>query len=204
MVDVLLNKRPSGQWLKTPWLSWDETIIYRSDHLPIFLKAVRHTLAYSWKRKAISIGPLSVQFLMMTSSNGNISRVTDSSCGVFTDHRWIPLTKPVTRSFDVFFDLQLNKRLSKQSRRRWLDTPSCSSLRHYKPAHHSMPVLTIPWPCLHMRYGPFQFGSESNLCGELMLGTIVDEDEVGVVTVNGADIHGLRVLHPVLSRPATL
>ena len=115
-----------------------------------------------------------------------------------------PSQRPIPRSFDVFFDLQLNKRLSKHSRRRWLDTPSCSSLRHYKPAHHSMPVLTIPWPCLHMRYGPFQFGSESNLCGELMLGTIVDEDEVGVVTVNGADIHGLRVLHPVLSRPATL
>ena len=29
--------------------------------------------------------------------------------------RWIPLTKPVTRSFDVFYDLRLNKRLSKQS-----------------------------------------------------------------------------------------
>ena len=27
------------------------------------------------------------------------------------------------RSFDVFFDLYLNKRLSKQSRRRWLETP---------------------------------------------------------------------------------
>ena len=30
----------------------------------------------------------------------------------FTGHRWIPLTKPVTRSFDVFFDLRLNKQLS--------------------------------------------------------------------------------------------
>ena len=32
-----------------------------------------------------------------------------------------PSQRPVTWSFDVFFDLQLNKRLSKQSRRRWLD-----------------------------------------------------------------------------------
>ena len=31
-----------------------------------------------------------------------------------------PSQRPVTRSFDVFFDLRLNKRLSKQSRRRWL------------------------------------------------------------------------------------
>ena len=31
-----------------------------------------------------------------------------------------PSQKPVTRIFDVFFDLRLNKRLSKQSRRRWI------------------------------------------------------------------------------------
>ena len=30
-----------------------------------------------------------------------------------------PSQRPVTRSFDVFFDLRLNKRLSKQSRGRW-------------------------------------------------------------------------------------
>ena len=29
----------------------------------------------------------------MTSSNGSIFRVTDSLCGEFTGHRWIPLTK---------------------------------------------------------------------------------------------------------------
>ena len=29
--------------------------------------------------------------------------------------RWIPTEKPVTRSFDIFCDLRLNKALSKQS-----------------------------------------------------------------------------------------
>ena len=38
--------------------------------------------------------------------------------------------KPVTRSFDVVFDPRLNKRLSKQSRRRWFETPLRSLLRH--------------------------------------------------------------------------
>ena len=33
----------------------------------------------------------------------------------FTGHRWIPAQRPVTRSFDVFFDLCLDIRLSKQS-----------------------------------------------------------------------------------------
>ena len=54
---------------------------------------------------------------MMTSSNGNIFRVTDLLCGEFTRHRWIPPQRPLTRSFDLFFDLRLNKRLSKQSMR---------------------------------------------------------------------------------------
>ena len=33
--------------------------------------------------------------------------------------------RPVTRSFDVFFHLRLNKRLRKQSRGWWSETPSC-------------------------------------------------------------------------------
>ena len=36
----------------------------------------------------------------------------------------------VTRNFDVFFDLCPNKRLSKQSRRRWFETSSWSLWRH--------------------------------------------------------------------------
>ena len=41
-----------------------------------------------------------------------------------------PSQRPVTRSFDVFFDLRMNKRLSKQSRRRWFVTPPRSPWRH--------------------------------------------------------------------------
>ena len=41
-----------------------------------------------------------------------------------------PSPRPVTRSFEVFYDLRLNKRLSKQSRRLWLDTPSRSLWCH--------------------------------------------------------------------------
>ena len=66
---------------------------------------------------------------MMTSSNGSIFYVTGPLCGEFTGHRWIPLTKPVTRSFDVFFDLRLNKPLSKQSWSWWFKTPSRSLWR---------------------------------------------------------------------------
>ena len=52
---------------------------------------------------------------MMMSSNGNIFRVTGPLCGEYTGPGEFPAQRPVTRSFDVFFDLRLNKRLSKQS-----------------------------------------------------------------------------------------
>ena len=48
----------------------------------------------------------------MTSSNGNIFRVTGPLCGEFTGPGEFPIQRPVTRSFDVFFDLRLNKWLS--------------------------------------------------------------------------------------------
>ena len=50
---------------------------------------------------------------MMTSSNENIFRVTGPLCREFTGPGEFPTQRPVTRSFDIFFDLRLNKRLSK-------------------------------------------------------------------------------------------
>ena len=41
-----------------------------------------------------------------------------------------PTQRPVTRSFDVFFDLRLNKRLSKQAWGWWFETPSRPLWRH--------------------------------------------------------------------------
>ena len=67
---------------------------------------------------------------MMTSSNGNIFRVTGRLCGEFTGPGEFPTQRPVTRSFDVFFDLRLNKRLSKQSWGWLFETQSCSLWRH--------------------------------------------------------------------------
>ena len=147
-----------------------------------------------------TIFPCQCLKIMMTSSSGNIFRVTGPLCGEFTGQRWIPLTKasdaelwyflwsapeestnvacglnkmclytkaaeryfpvsvwkwwwrhrvvtfsvllalcagnspvngefplqrPVTRSFDIFFDLRLNKRLSKRSWGWWFEMPSC-------------------------------------------------------------------------------
>ena len=68
-------------------------------------------------------------FCMMTSSNGNIFRVTGPLCGEFTGPGEFPAQRPVTRSFDVFFDLRPDKRLSKQPWGWWFETPSWSLWR---------------------------------------------------------------------------
>ena len=48
----------------------------------------------------------------------------------FTGPRWIATQRPMTRSFDVFFDLRLYKRLSKQWWGWWFDTLSRPLWRH--------------------------------------------------------------------------
>ena len=60
---------------------------------------------------------------MTTSSNGNIILV-------ISPLRWeFPSQRLVTGHFDVFFDLVLNKRLSKQTKRWWFEMPLCSLWR---------------------------------------------------------------------------
>ena len=62
-----------------------------------------------------------VWFIMMTSSNGNIFRVTSPLCES-------PVNSPHKGQWRgalmFFFYLRLNKRLNKQSRSRWFETPS--------------------------------------------------------------------------------
>ena len=63
---------------------------------------------------------------MMTQSNGSISAILAICTGNSPVTDEFPSQRPMTRSFDVFFDLRQNKQLSKQSRRRWFETPSRS------------------------------------------------------------------------------
>ena len=71
------------------------------------------------------------------SSNGNIFRISPVN-GEF------PSQRPVTRSFDILFDLRLNKLLSKQSWGWWFETPSRSLWRQCNGVHIDMPQCTRP------------------------------------------------------------
>ena len=98
-------------------------------------------------------GVLSIEYtfvvVMMTSSNGNIFHVTGPLCGDSPVTSEFPSQRPVTRSFDVFFDLCLNKRLSKQSWGWWFETPSCSLWRHcyvrklWEPCDNTEQVMVL-------------------------------------------------------------
>ena len=57
----------------------------------------------------------------MTAWNGNIFHATGHLCREFGE---FPVQRPVTRSFGVFVDLPLNKRLGKQWWGWWFQTPS--------------------------------------------------------------------------------
>ena len=79
-----------------------------------------------------------------------------------------PAQRPVARSFDVFFDLRLNKRLSKQWWGWWFETILCSLWRHCNELGFGWAAtttttttsqtntITQKWPWLHF--------ISSNLC----------------------------------------
>ena len=93
-------------------------------------------MQHTWhqiKRKMVKILLYLNQFSMCFTwtwwrhQNGNIFRDTGPLCGEFTGH---PAQRPVTQNFDVFFDLRLKKRLSKQSWGWWFQTQSRPFWRH--------------------------------------------------------------------------
>ena len=100
---------------------------------------------------------------MTMSSNRNVFRNTGPSLSV----RDPPITGgfpsqgPVTRSFDVFFHLRLNKRLHKQSRRRWFGNNTYSNIN----------VCAIKKTLFHP--------SISQVRGDLKYGGIFSEDLLG-------------------------
>ena len=131
--------------------SWLRTFVFPLQfHLNIFPKVQRIIhFADMYMRNQVSNCRKNI---MMTSSNGNIFRVTGplygecswlrwipptklvvtgSLCRGFTGLRSIPLTKAVTRSLDVSLFFAWNKRLSKQSWGWWFETPSRLSWRQF-------------------------------------------------------------------------
>ena len=60
----------------------------------------------------------------------------------------VTFTNGVTRSFYVFFNLCLSKRLNKESRRRWFETPSRSLWRHCNGSVSLPPNIVVQKNCV--------------------------------------------------------
>ena len=75
----------------------------------------------------------------MTSSNRNVFRITGPCAGNSPVPGEFPTQRPVTRSFDVFFDLHLNND--------WVNNGEAGDLRRHR-AHYDvivMPQHAITW-----------------------------------------------------------
>ena len=95
-----------------PWCIWGNKIF-----VFVFLESVWSHWTIQKKAK--------FQHFMMKSPNGTFSALLALCAGYSPVTGEFPSQRPVTRSFGTFFDLNLIKRLSKQSWGCWFATPSC-------------------------------------------------------------------------------
>ena len=140
-MDFFLNENVTSHYLNQ-W--WPNCVRWCGITGPQWIIA-QGTCANSVLNNVLADGLASLFANMMTSSNGNIFRVTDHLCGEFTGQRWITRKRPVMRSFDVFFDLCPHKRLSKQSWGWWCETPSGSLWRHCNGSWKSHQLIRHCW-----------------------------------------------------------
>ena len=143
--DMIIHIREHISWMNALWLKQNAVILQMTfslltgyldilNEISLFLQAQKSTIQH-WFRQWLGTEHRSFDLNqwhhMMTSLNGDIFHVTGPLCGEFSGHQWIPLTRPVTWSFDISFDLCLYKLPSKQSRRLWFYKPSCSLWRRH-------------------------------------------------------------------------
>ena len=98
----------------------------------------------------------------MTSSNGNIFRVTGHLCGKFTGPRWISRTKASDSELWCPFDMRPNIRLSKQSWGWWFETPPKSLWRHRNAgdaSHMFVEMSEFHWKLFHKEFNGIIFVS---------------------------------------------
>ena len=84
----------------------------------------------------------------------------------------LPSPRPVTQIFDVFFDLHLNIRLSKQPRHWWIEMPLCSLW------HHCNDCLWVIGPALVLSHGVWCYRQVSNISRTVEGNQIVDHSDV--------------------------
>ena len=108
------------RWQSHPVQWWSDIHMWLNDHLfppnptPVILKVILEIHIHAWWRhKKETFSAL----LALCAGNSPVSGE-------------IPAQRPVMQKFDIFFDLRLNERFSKQSLGQWFETPPRSFWRH--------------------------------------------------------------------------
>ena len=109
------------------------TLPYTSTQLQCMLCATVGVICYHTHRILYTWLPAIISFFfqnMLTSSKETFSALLAIYAGNSPVPGEFPAQRPVTRRFDVFFDLRLNKRLRNESWGWWFETLSRPSWRH--------------------------------------------------------------------------
>ena len=116
---------------------------------------------------------------MMTSSNGNFSALLAICAGNSPVPGEFPTQRPVTRSFDVYFHLRPDKRLSKQSWGWWFEAVSHSLWRHRNgPKNYAHVSCFLVWLLLGTgRLYLYSVGQSCDCSSSSEVTPMIKEDE---------------------------
>ena len=121
-----VRRERKSETIRVDRIAFSTDLVMNLEKLMITMVRVITKTMQSWDDLKKSLSYL----LMMTSSNGNIFALLAICAGNSLVTGEFPAQRPGTRSFDVFFDLHLNIRLSKQLWGWWFETPSRPLWRH--------------------------------------------------------------------------
>ena len=112
-----INRLVCGEWYDR----WDVI----STHYGCYIYEAHTAMPQTILISALWYSDIFKSFVMMTSSNGNIFRITGHLCGEFTGPRWIPHTKASDAELWCFLWSVPEQKVSKQSGD-WWSEPSSS------------------------------------------------------------------------------
>ena len=121
----------SRRWFQTPWRSCDVIVMMR------WAGICFHVSWTSPYRSVYTRYMYMTFYHMMTSSNGNIFRVTGHLCGEFTGHRWFPRTKASDAELWCFL-------WSTPGIKGWVNNRQAGDLRRNR-AHYDA-IVCNEWP----------------------------------------------------------
>ena len=112
---------------------------------------------------------------MITSSNGNIFRVTGPLCGEFTGHRWIPLTKANDAELWCFL-------LICAWTKGWVNNRDAGNLRRHH-AHYNATVMgNVTWNILRNIVGDVTVQSVNKICWRTIGRSVMRKDKIHFIS----------------------